>query len=222
MGLDLGSLVKSPPVAVRLREYDQKVRTEGYVLIAGADEAGRGPWAGPVVAAAVIMPKDHFLPDVNDSKKLSSSRREKLFPHIIESCTDYAVGIVDHDVIDRINILQATCRALREAVSGLSTDAHMTLIDGNLPVSGIRGAYRCCIRGDSLSYCIACASIIAKVTRDRIMCELDKQYPGWAFGRHKGYGTPEHAKLLRIKGLSPIHRKSFSPMKEMADHVTLP
>lgn len=198
-----------------LFSFDTHIRRQGHPIIAGIDEAGRGPWAGPVVAAIVIMPPDHCLPSINDSKKISPNVREKLFSLIIDSCIEYSVGIIDHTVIDEINILQATYKAFQHAVQKLTIPVDLILIDGNMQVPGLPYPYRSYIGGDGLSYSIACASILAKVTRDHIMSEFDQQYPGWNFAQHKGYGTAAHQHALNNKGISPIHRKSFRPIKKL-------
>lgn len=198
-----------------LYSFDCRIRHEGYRTLAGADEAGRGPWAGPVVAAVVIMPAETHIPDVNDSKKLTPAARDALFSRITASCTAYSVGIIEHTIIDRINILNATFAAFKQAFDGLSHTVDLMLIDGTHTVPGIPSRQRAYINGDSLSYSIACASIIAKVTRDRIMEHKDREYPGWGFARHKGYGTRQHRDALRMIGVSPIHRRSYNPVKEL-------
>jgi len=190
--------------------YEEKYKSLGYKLIAGTDEAGRGPLAGPVVCAAVIMPleKHLIIEGVNDSKKLSEKMREKLFPLIIERAIDVSVSIIDHLVIDEINILEASKRGMEECVSKLKNAPDILLVDA---VKGlkIKCEYLPIIHGDALSYSIACASIIAKVTRDRLMLELDKQYPLYKFAQHKGYGTALHIKLLKEFGACEIHRRTF-------------
>jgi len=186
-------------------------------VIAGVDEAGRGPLAGPVVAAACIVPSDIHFDGIHDSKKLNAKEREHLFdlltsqPRVI-----YATAIIDHTVIDDINILQAALRAMADAVKGLTVTPHYVLIDGNRPPT-LHGDKpppgQCIIKGDSKCYSIAAASIIAKVTRDRIMMELDKQYPQYNFGQHKGYGTAAHMAAIAKYGPCPIHRLTFAPLK---------
>ena len=191
-------------------EYEQKFLNKGYKFIAGMDEAGRGPLAGPVVVACVVMPldKQHLIDGVNDSKKLSPKKRDTLFQHIVDTALRYSVSVVDHLTIDRINILNATKQGMCECVNKLSTQPDIVLVDAvkdldvdveTLPI----------IHGDALSYSIACASIVAKVTRDRMMLEFDKQYPQYNFKQHKGYGTAEHIRLLKQYGKCPIHRNSF-------------
>lgn len=175
---------------------------------AGLDEAGRGPLAGPVVAAAVIIDKNNRLQDINDSKKLSVSRRLKLFELIRENSLSSAIGVVEPAVIDEINILQATLRAMEIAVNNLSSKPGYLLIDGNR-MTNLTLPQETIIRGDTKSVSIAAASIIAKVYRDILMIEYDKQYPQYEFAKHKGYPTKSHLDLIKIHGPCPIHRKSF-------------
>ena len=183
--------------------YDQ-----GYQVICGVDEAGRGPLAGPVCAAAVILPKHLEIPGLTDSKKLTDKKRRELFPLIQEQAVAYGIGFASQEEIDEINILQATFLAMERALSELNARPDMVLIDGNrerdfgVPVQTV-------IKGDSLSANIAAASILAKVTRDNLMMELAQQYPQYGFEIHKGYGTKAHYEALRQYGASPIHRRSF-------------
>jgi ribonuclease HII len=178
--------------------------------IAGVDEAGRGPLAGPVVAAAVIFPKEFFIYGVDDSKKLQARKREELFIMISQQAVSVGVGIIDHKVIDRINILQATHLAMRRALENLAVKPDYVLVDGNsFKHDTLR--FQNIIGGDAKSFTIAAASIIAKVTRDRLMCELDACFPHYGFARHKGYGTPQHIEAIRSYGICEIHRKSFHP-----------
>ena len=192
-----------------LKEIDKSYFKEGYNYICGIDEAGRGPLAGPVVVAAVIMPKDSMIEGVNDSKKVSEKKREKLYELIIEEAISYSVGIVDQNEIDRINILNATKAGLTEAVRTLKVKPELILVDAltNIDTCGV--PYQSIIKGDAKSYSIAAASIIAKVTRDRIMREWDKVYPEYGFATHKGYGTAKHIEAIRQYGLCPLHRRSF-------------
>ena len=192
-----------------LKEIDKSYFKEGYNYICGIDEAGRGPLAGPVVVAAVIMPKDSMIEGVNDSKKVSEKKREKLYELIIEEAISYSVGIVDQNEIDRINILNATKAGLTEAVRTLKVKPELILVDAltNIDTCGV--PYQSIIKGDAKSYSIAAASIIAKVTRDRIMREWDKVYPQYGFVAHKGYGTVAHIKALKEYGACPLHRKTF-------------
>ncbi len=181
---------------------------KGYNLICGIDEAGRGPLAGPVVAAAVILPKGLEIPGLNDSKKLSDKRRRELYPIIMEQAVSYGIGLATHEEIDEINILQATFLAMERALAQLKAKPDLALIDGNrqkdfgIPVETV-------VKGDSLSASIAAASVLAKVTRDDMMLALAEEYPGYAFEIHKGYGTKAHYEALRNLGPSPIHRMSF-------------
>lgn len=192
-----------------LKEIDKSYFKKGYNYICGIDEAGRGPLAGPVVVAAVIMPKDSMIEGVNDSKKVSEKKREKLYELIIEEAISYSVGIVDQNEIDRINILNATKAGLTEAVRTLKVKPELILVDAltNIDTCGV--PYHSIIKGDAKSYSIAAASIIAKVTRDRIMREWDKVYPQYGFEKHKGYGTAAHISAIKENGLCPLHRLSF-------------
>ena len=192
-----------------LKEIDKSYFKEGYNYICGIDEAGRGPLAGPVVVAAVIMPKDSMIEGVNDSKKVSEKKREKLYELIIEEAISYSVGIVDQNEIDRINILNATKAGLTEAVRTLKVKPELILVDAltNIDTCGV--PYKSIIKGDAKSYSIAAASIIAKVTRDRIMREWDKVYPQYGFEKHKGYGTAAHISAIKENGLCPLQRLSF-------------
>ena len=176
-------------------------------MVAGVDEAGRGPLAGPVVAAACIMPRDGFIEGINDSKQVTETARETLYERIVETAVAYNVAVVEHTVIDEINILNATKLAMTRAVEGLSVTPDLVLIDAvRLP---LRIPVEAMVKGDAKSYAIAAASILAKVTRDRLMRAYDGQYPGYGFARNKGYGTAEHVRAIREKGLCPIHRLSF-------------
>ncbi|MGA2089841.1 MAG: ribonuclease HII [Endomicrobiales bacterium] len=202
-----------------LFSFDHTYRDTGYRVIAGVDEAGRGPWAGPVVAAAVILPESPRLPGLNDSKKLSSKKRDLLFDAITACARSVGVGIIDVTDIDTLNILQATFCAMRVAIEKLSTPVDALLVDGSLSVPGLTHTQKTIIGGDGKSACIAAASIIAKVTRDRIMIELSRQYPQYQFHEHKGYGTKVHYDALVEYGPCPIHRKSFEPVKRFLDIV---
>ena len=194
---------------------ERELKLQGYALIAGIDEAGRGALAGPVVAGAVILPHSNYLPWlklVRDSKELSPKKREFLFDLIHKEALPIGVGIISPGVIDDINILQATLLAMRQAVETLPKQPHFLLIDRlTLPKCTI--PQRGITRGDKLCLSIACASIVAKVTRDHIMEEFDRVYPGYGFARHKGYGTREHVLCLQRLGPSPVHRQSFAPVR---------
>jgi len=181
---------------------------EGYKIICGIDEAGRGPLAGPVCAAAVILPHGLEITGLNDSKKLSDKKRRELYDIIVNEALAYAIALVDEKVIDDINILQATFAAMRQAVAELKIVPDMVLIDGNRD-AGVGYPTKTVIKGDSLSANIAAASVLAKVTRDRLMEEQDIHYPQYGFAIHKGYGTKRHYEALREFGPSPIHRMSF-------------
>jgi ribonuclease HII len=189
-------------------EIEESHFNNGIQLICGVDEAGRGPLAGPVCAAAVILPPHADIPGLNDSKKLSDKRRRELFPLIKEAAVAYGIGIATHEEIDEINILQATYLAMERAIQALSVKPELALIDGNrakdfgLPVETV-------VKGDSRSASIAAASILAKVTRDDMMLELANTYPQYGFEIHKGYGTKAHYAALDAHGISPIHRMSF-------------
>lgn len=189
-------------------EYEERAWKNGFEAVCGVDEAGRGPVAGPVCAAAVILPGGIVIEGLNDSKKLSEKKREKLFDEITENALAWSVSLVDERVIDEINILQATFRAMAQAIAQLDPSAQLALVDGNraadfgLPVRTI-------VKGDGLSASIAAASILAKVTRDRLMEQYAEQYPQYGFEIHKGYGTKRHYAALREFGPCPIHRMSF-------------
>lgn len=195
-------------------EHERALQEQGIFSIAGIDEAGRGPLAGPVVAAAVIF-LDHQAPDgLNDSKKLTPEKRHVLYDHLTGAAhVRWAVSILDAEEIDRLNILRATHKAMREALEALKESAAHALIDG-LPVPSVPIPQTALVGGDGLSLSIAAASVIAKVTRDRIMEEMDTHYPQYGFRDHKGYGTARHLLALREHGPCPIHRLSFSPVAQ--------
>lgn len=201
----------------RLQEmmrYEQDLYEQGVQYIAGIDEAGRGPLAGPVVAAAVILPRDFFVPGIDDSKRLKPSLREELSIEIKKSSLDWAIGIVSVPCLDQINIYQATKLAMITAVSNLSIKAQHLIIDAvKLDELGIPQTPL--VKGDSLSQSVACASILAKVERDAIMEGYDELYPGYGFIKHKGYGTREHMEALFRFGPCPVHRTSFEPVKSL-------
>lgn len=196
-----------------MRQFEELATRQGYRQVAGLDEAGRGPLAGPVVAAAVILPTGVDLPGVNDSKKLTPSRRDELFDLIHSRALAVGVGMGDHLLIDRINILQATLAAMGEAVGALSPPPDYLLIDGIscIPLSIPQRTIK---KGDSASISIAAASIIAKVTRDRLMAAYDLQYPGYGFAEHKGYGCTSHLAAIASLGPCPIHRTTFRGVRE--------
>ncbi|MBR5768552.1 MAG: ribonuclease HII [Clostridia bacterium] len=192
-----------------LFEYDSAVRAEsGVTLLCGVDEAGRGPLAGPVCAAAVILPEGVIVPGVNDSKKVSEPKREELFGVITETALAWAVAFSDEKEIDEINILNAAMLAMKRAVEALSVRPELVLCDGNkLPRLDVPARY--VIKGDATSASIAAASILAKVSRDRLMYEYDEKYPEYGFGKHKGYGTKQHYDAIERYGVLDIHRKTF-------------
>ena len=194
---------------VNLSKFEKEGYEKGYTYIAGIDEAGRGPLAGPVVAGAVILPKDCLLEGINDSKKISEKKREKLYDDIIENAVAWGVGIVDHTVIDEINILNATRKAMKLALENLQVKPDYILIDAEKKVDTNNIPYLPLIKGDALSISIGAASIIAKVTRDRMMREYDEMFPMYGFEKHKGYGTKAHVEALKEYGPCMIHRKSF-------------
>lgn len=196
--------------------YERKLRKKGFEVVIGVDEAGRGPLAGPIVAAAVLLKKPSFKNRIDDSKKLTPKSRDKAFLEIVKK-TDFGIGIVSESAIDRLNIAVANRIAMEQAIDALikklkrpeSNNIHI-IVDGKLPLK-IKFPYTNIIRGDSKSKTIACASILAKVTRDRIMDLYDRMYPQYLFGKHKGYGTKEHMDIIKRIGLCRIHRKTFSP-----------
>ena len=195
----------------RLKEMlkiEDSLYSEGYEYICGIDEAGRGPLCGPVVAAAVILPKDKYIEGVNDSKKLSPKKREKLYDDIKKEAISVGIGIVDVDIIEEINILNATKLAMIKAIKDLKIKPDYLLIDGNQLID-IDIEKQTVVSGDAKSESIAAASIIAKVTRDRMLINFDKLYPEYGFAKHKGYGTKIHIEAIKKYGLTPIHRKSF-------------
>lgn len=188
--------------------YERVLWDSGVKVVAGIDEAGRGPLAGPVVAAAVVFPVEVYMPSVDDSKKLTARQREELYDLINAEAISVGIGISDPGMIDDINILNATIRAMHEAVRHLSIVPERLLVDGNrFEEDGIPSAT--IVDGDARSFTIAAASIVAKVTRDRMMLEYERTYPGYGFARHKGYGTREHRAAIQTLGLCPIHRRSF-------------
>ena len=192
-----------------LKEEENKLYENNINYICGIDEAGRGPLAGPVVVGAVILPKDSFIEGVNDSKKISEKKREKIYEQIIEEAISYSVGIVDQKTIDEINILNATKLGVKIALEGLKQRPDVIMVDAltNMDTLGI--PYISVVKGDAKNYSIAAASIIAKVTRDRIMKEWDEIYPIYGFSKHKGYGTAEHIRIIKENGPCILHRKSF-------------
>lgn len=188
--------------------FEKELKEKGYTAVCGVDEAGRGPLAGPVCAAAVILPDDVVIEGLNDSKKLSEKKREKLFSEICEKAVCCSIAFATEQEIDEINILQATFLAMKRAVEGLSVKADYVLVDGD-KMPPITADGKSVIKGDAVCKSIAAASILAKVSRDRYLYELDKQYPEYCFAQHKGYGTKLHYEKIREFGISPVHRKTF-------------
>lgn len=189
-------------------EYEKEIMSEGFGVVCGIDEAGRGPLCGPVCAAAVILPVDCEIDGLNDSKKLSEKKREQLYEVITEKAIAYSFSMVDAKTIDEINILQATFLAMRNAVNGLFIRPDAALIDGNQK-PGLDIEQRTLVKGDAKSPSVAAASIIAKVTRDRYMLRMDEEYPQYLFAQHKGYGTKLHYEMIEKYGICPEHRKTF-------------
>ena len=194
-----------------LKKIENEIYEKEHVeYIWGIDEAGRGPLAGPVVVASVIMKPDSFLEGVNDSKKVSEKKREKLYEQIIEEAVSYSVGIIDQNEIDEINILNATKKGLTESIKGLKVKPERIIVDALDKIDTCGIPYMPIVKGDAKCYSIAAASIIAKVTRDRIMRQWDEVYPMYGFARHKGYGTAAHIAAIKEYGLCPLHRRSFT------------
>ena len=195
-------------------DYEKKYYSKSIKLIAGCDEAGRGCLLGPVVAAAVILPKDFSSDLINDSKKLTEKKREEAYKIIVENAVAFGVGIVDADTIDEINIYEASRKAMIEALHNMNHDFDFVLTDC-MPLMGTNYPHEAIIKGDAKAQCIAAASIIAKVTRDHIMYELDKKYPNYQIAKHKGYGTKIHLEALKRYGpIDHIHRKTYGPVAD--------
>lgn len=201
--------------------FEKLAWSRGYGSVVGVDEAGRGPLAGPVVAAAVLLPKGFDAKGIHDSKAMTEKAREKMYDRIRNEALAVGVGIIGPEIIDEINILQATHKAMRTALEQLSVVFDFILVDG-LAVSGFPVESLAIVKGDAKSVSIGAASIIAKVTRDRIMIDLDREYSGYGFAKHKGYGTREHLAALDKYGPCPCHRKSFSPVAERIGNCCLP
>ena len=194
---------------IELKKIDKEFFDKGVKYIAGIDEAGRGPLAGPVVVASVILPQNSMIEGINDSKKVSEAKREKLYDLIINEAISYGIGIIYQDEIDQINILQATKKGLTEAIKQMEVKPNIIMVDALSGIDTLGIPYKSIIKGDAKCYSIAAASILAKVTRDRIMREWDKIYPEYGFGSHKGYGTAKHITAIKEFGPCPIHRKTF-------------
>ncbi|MGH7811988.1 MAG: ribonuclease HII [Candidatus Binatia bacterium] len=220
-------LALEPAKLSRFRAFEEDGYARGFKTIAGVDEVGRGPLAGPVVAAAIILPRGFTHPEIKDSKLLSPKQRARLAPLIRENAESWGLGVVEVDEIDRINILQASLLAMLKALDALASTPDCLLIDGNQPIpirlfhesrfSSVSSLYqRPIVKGDQLCLSIAAASIVAKVARDGMMVELDKQYPEYGFAAHKGYSCRAHLDALNRFGPSPIHRQSFKPVRDRA------
>ena len=194
--------------------YERCAAERGHCIVAGVDEAGRGPLAGPVAAAAVILPQEYLLPRLNDSKKLSEKVREELYERIVSDAVSYHVELIDAETIDRMNILEATRKGMYDAVAALLPTPQEVLIDA-VVLPHLRMASQSIVKGDAKSASIAAASILAKVTRDRLMLTYDEAYPVYGFAKHKGYGTQEHIDAIRNYGICPLHRKTFEPIRSM-------
>ena len=194
----------------KLKEIEKDLYNKGFKNICGIDEAGRGPLAGPVVVAGVIMPQNSMIEFVNDSKKVTEKRREKLYDVIKEEAISYSIAVIDQDVIDEINILNATKKGVTDVVDGLEIKPDLILVDALEHINTRGIPYEPLIKGDARCYNIAAASILAKVTRDRIMRQWDEIYPQYGFLSNKGYGTAKHIEAIKEYGLCPIHRKSFT------------
>jgi ribonuclease HII len=218
-------LALEPAKLSRFRAFEEESYARGFKTIAGVDEVGRGPLAGPVVAAAVVLPRGFTHPEIKDSKLLSPKQRERLAPLIREHAECWGLGVVEVDEIDRINILQASLLAMAKALSALESKPDCLLIDGNQPIpvrlfhesrfsSALSVYQRPIVKGDQLCLSIAAASIVAKVARDEIMVELDRRYPGYGFAAHKGYSCRAHFDALSRFGPSPVHRQSFKPVHD--------
>jgi len=195
---------------VKLKQIEKDIYNQKIEYICGIDEAGRGPLAGPVVVASVVLPKDSIIEGVNDSKKISEKKRERIYDQIIEEAISYSVGIIDQKEIDEINILKATKKALTISIEKLEVRPERILVDALKDIDTFNIPYMSIIKGDEKCYSIAAASIIAKVTRDRIMKQWDEIYPQYGFVNHKGYGTARHIEAIKECGLCPIHRRSFT------------
>lgn len=194
--------------------FDKSWRDKGFFILAGVDEAGRGPWAGPVAAAAVVLKPESHWPELNDSKKLSPSVRDQLFDVICRDALYYSIQLVSPEIIDKKNILQATFLAMIQAVKALGREPSLVLVDGNQRIPNLPARIQePVIGGDAKSASVAAASILAKVTRDRWMMDAHKKFPHYNFASNKGYGTADHAEALRRYGPSPIHRKSYAPVR---------
>ena len=195
---------------IKIKELEKDLYSKGFKKICGIDEAGRGPLAGPVVVAGVIMPEDSMIEGINDSKKVTEKRREKLYDIIKEEAISYSIAVIDHNVIDEINILNATKQGVTDVVDGLDVKPDLIIVDALTHINTRGIPYEPIVKGDAKCYNIAAASILAKVTRDRIMRQWDEIYPQYGFSSHKGYGTAKHISAIKEYGLCPIHRRTFT------------
>ena len=206
---------------IDLDRIEEMLIEKGYRAVCGVDEVGRGPLAGPVVAAAVILPADEQIEGLDDSKKLSPLRREKLFDAIANSSALCSVGVIDNECIDKMNILKASLMAMRKAVMDLKQSPDFVLVDGTFTIPNIDYPQLAVVKGDGRCRAIAAASIVAKVTRDRIMDRLEALYPSFSFSKHKGYPTADHLDELNLNGPCEIHRKSFKPVAQLLEQYVL-
>lgn len=201
--------------------FEKQAWAEGYDRVAGVDEAGRGPLAGPVVAAAVVLPPDFDAKGIRDSKVMTARARDAAYEHIVKCAAAVGVGIIGPEIIDQINILQAAYAAMHAALGDLGAAFDYILVDG-LPVHSLPARSKAIVKGDALSISISAASVVAKVTRDRIMLEVDRQYPHYGFAAHKGYGSRQHIAAIEKYGPCPHHRKSFGGVAERVANCCLP
>lgn len=215
------SNIITEPMAALFDNIERMMFEKGYSSLCGVDEAGRGPLAGPVVAAAVVVPQNFDIAGLDDSKKLTAEKRYEIFEKIVEMELPCSIGIVDHQTIDQVNILKASLIAMRKAIRDLKTPPELVLVDGNHPVPGLRQPQFAIVGGDHRCRCIAAASVVAKVTRDRIMERYEELYPMFSFGTHKGYPTAAHLEELRKHGPCNIHRRSYRPVAELAEQYVL-
>lgn len=222
----LSATSNPPPPSCFARKENLLGRRQGEetaksFFTAGVDEAGRGPLAGPLAVAAVILDPDRPIAGLDDSKKLSEAKREALYPQIIERAVAYCIVLIERDEIDRVNIFQATMAGMTRAVAGLTPAAHEAMIDGNMLPKDLPCRGRAIVGGDALEPAISAASILAKVSRDRLMVALDAIHPGYGFAIHKGYSTPAHLTALRQLGPCAQHRRSFAPVRMLLDQASL-
>jgi ribonuclease HII len=208
-------------ITQRMTHLEQMLAEKGYHAICGVDEVGRGPLAGPVVAAAVIMPPEMFIEGLTDSKRLTPLQRERIFEEIADLGLVCSVGVIDHESIDRMNILRASLMAMRKAVMDLRHAPDIILVDGNYPIPNVDQPQFTVVGGDRQCQSIAAASIVAKITRDRIMDRYEALFPSFSFSKHKGYPTAEHLEELREYGPTEIHRRSFKPVAELINNYAL-